>query len=88
MAAEQPRLTMAQMAFAAHDYTGALGHAKAAYDLVAEGAALAGAPATIVEPSTWTVVGPVKNGNGPRAKKVDFAKDLDEKANVKRMFGK
>ena len=86
--AASSRLAMAQMAFAAHDYTGALGHAKAAYDLVAEGAALAGAPTTIVEPSTWTIVGPVKNGNGPRAKKVDYAKDLNQKANVKRMFGK
>jgi len=80
---------MAQMAFAAHDHLAALGHARAAYDLVAQGAQLAGAPATIVEPSTWTIIGPVKPGNGPgKAKKADYAKDLDEKANVKRMFGK
>jgi hypothetical protein len=83
------RLAMAQMAFAAHDYLAALAHARAAYDLVAQGAQLAGAPATIVEPSTWTIIGPVKPGNGPgKAKKAGYAKDLDEKANVKRMFGK
>ena len=38
---------------------------------------------------TWTIVGPVKPGNGPgKAKKAAYARDLDERANVKRMFGK
>ena len=57
---------------------------------MAEGATLAGKPATDVEPSTWTVVGPVKPGNGPgrAASKALDARDLDEKANVKRMFSK
>ena len=47
-------------------------------------------PVDVVEPSTWTVIGPVKPGNGPgaRAKKLDYAKDLNDKANVKRMFGR
>jgi len=81
---------MAQMAFAAHDYTGALGFARTAYGLVAEGATLAGKPAAVVEPSTWTVVGPVKPGNGPgrAAAKARGARDLDDRANVKRMFSK
>jgi hypothetical protein len=44
-----------------------------------------------LQPSTWTIIGPVKNGNGPNAKKAktaDGARDLDTRANVKRMFGK
>ena len=88
-AAADSRLAMAQMAFTAHLYGDALGHARAAYDLIAEGAVLAGKPATIVEPSTWTILGPVKQGNGPkRSKQADYARDLEEKANVKRMFSK
>jgi hypothetical protein len=89
-AAADSQLTMAQLAFASHDYTGSLAFAKAAYGLVAEGAALAGKPATVLEPSTWTIVGPVKPGNGPgrQATKALGPRDLDERANVKRMFGK
>ena len=89
-AAANSQLNMAQMAFAAHDYTGALGFARTAYGLVAEGATLAGKAAAVVEPSTWTVVGPVKPGNGPgrAAAKARGARDLDDRANVKRMFSK
>lgn len=82
-------LATAQTAFATHNYATALEYARLGYEKVVEGAGLAGVPVEIVEPSTWTIVGPVKNGNGPnRAKKGDYAKDLQEKANVKRMFGK
>ena len=79
------------MAFATHDYASALSHARAAYELVAEGAALAGAPAAVVEPSTWTVIESGKKGNGPNranVEKADVARDLDEQANVKRVFSK
>jgi hypothetical protein len=89
-AAANTRLNTAEMAFATHDYIAALENARAAYALVAEGAALAGKPAAIVEPSTFTILGPVKKGNGPSGKsaKAKTATDLDERANVKRMFGK
>lgn len=80
-------LTTAQTAFATHNYTTALQFARQGYEKVVEGAGLAGVPVEIVEPSTWTIIGPVKNGNGPnRTKKGAYAKDLEEKANVKRMF--
>ena len=51
---------------------------------------LAGKPAAVVEPSTFTVVGPVKPGNGPgrASAKARGARDLDDRANVKRMFSK
>jgi hypothetical protein len=82
-------LTTAQAAFATHNYTTALQFARQGYEKVVEGAALAGVPVEIVEPSTWTIDGPVKPGNGPgKTKRADYAKDLEEKANVKRMFGK
>jgi hypothetical protein len=82
-------LTTAQTAFATHNYTTALQFARQGYEKVVEGAALAGVPVEIVEPSTWTIVGPVKPGNGPgKTKRAAYAKDLEEKANVKRMFGK
>ena len=82
-------LLTAQMAFSAHNYLDALQFARQGYEQIVEGAGLANKPVEIVEPSTWTMLGPVKNGNGPnRAKKADYAQDLDEKANVKRMFGK
>jgi hypothetical protein len=44
----------------------------------------------VLEPSTWTILGPVKPGNGPGAKQTQalYPKDLDESANVKRMFAK
>jgi hypothetical protein len=82
-------LSTAQAAFATHNYTTALQYARQAYEAVAAGAALASVPVNVVEPSTWTIVGPVKSGNGPgKAKKAAYARDLDERANVKRMFGK
>jgi hypothetical protein len=83
-------LSTAQTAFATHNYGTALQFARQGYEAVVAGAALAGVPVNVVEPSTWTIVGPVKPGNGPGAKgkKLDYAKDLNEKANVKRMFGR
>ena len=45
----------------------------------AEGADLAGMPVKVVEPSTCTLIGPVKPGNGSgKAKKAAYARDLDE----------
>ena len=82
-------LSTAQAAFATHNYTTALQYARQAFEAVAAGAGLAGVPVNVVEPSTWTVVGPVKPGNGPgKAKNASYARDLDERANVKRMFSK
>jgi hypothetical protein len=83
-------LNSAQAAFATHNYGTALQFARQAYEAVVAGAALVGVPVDVVEPSTWTVIGPVKPGNGPgaKAKKLDYAKDLNDKANVKRMFGR
>jgi hypothetical protein len=82
-------LNTAQAAFATHNYTTALQFARQAYEAVAAGAGLAGVPVQVLEPSTWTAIGPVKPGNGPgRAKKADYANDLDTTANVKRMFAK
>ena len=54
----------------------------------AAAAAIADVAVNVVQPSTWTVIGPVKNGNGPNSKvaKGKGDKDLEEKANVKRMF--
>ena len=47
-------------------------------------------PIEVLEPSTWAIVGPVKRGNGPGKAfgKGKGMRDMDEKANVKRMFGR
>ena len=81
-------ISLAQMAFATHQYGTALTEARLAYEDVAAAAALAGVPINVLQPSTWTVIGPVKNGNGPNSKgaKGKGAKDLEEKENIKRMF--
>jgi hypothetical protein len=90
LAAADGHLVAAQVALAAHDYAGTLSNAKLAYDDVMAGAAAAPATAvSILQPSTWTIVGPIKPGNGPNGKankKGNGAKDLETKANVKRMF--
>jgi hypothetical protein len=82
---------LAQLDLSVHDYTGMLSHAKAAYDYAVQAANEAGVPVEVKQPSTWTIIGPVKNGNGPNGKKAKgtgYANDLDDRANVKRMFGK
>jgi hypothetical protein len=82
-------LNTAQAAFATHNYTAALQFARQAYEAVAAGAGFAGVPDQVVEPSTWTVIVPVKRGNGAgRATKAGYANGLDTTANVKRMFVK
>jgi hypothetical protein len=66
-------LNTAQAAFATHNYATALQFARQAYHSVVAGAGLAGVDVEIVEPSTWTIVGPVKPDNGPgKAKKADY----------------
>ncbi len=86
------KIDLAQMDLGVlHDYQAMLGHAKEAYDYAVMAADAAGVDVELKEPSTWSIVGPVKKGNGPNGKakgKGLYAKDLDEKANVKRMFGK
>jgi hypothetical protein len=89
LGAADAALRLAQAAFAAHLYEAALAHARSAYELVAEAARLSGVPVQVLEPSTWTVLGPVKPGNGPGKGPVAAsrqARDLDERANVKRMY--
>ena len=83
-------LDTAQAAFAAHDYPTALRLARDAYEDVVAGAAAANVPVSIVEPSTWTVIYSGKPGNGPgkAGAKAAYARDLEERANIKRMFGK
>ncbi len=86
-------ISLAQMDIGVlHDYPAMLGHAKQAYDYAVMAADAAEVDLELKQPSTWSIVGPVKNGNGPsgKAKKADrdYARDLDEKANVKRMFEK
>lgn len=84
------KLTAAQAAFAGHDYINALRLAREGYEAVVAGAGAANVPVSIVEPSTWTVIYSGKPGNGPgkaNAKGL-YAKDLEERANIKRMFGK
>jgi hypothetical protein len=80
-------LVQAQQALASHDYPGMLAKAKAAYESVV---AVAGASAvTMLEPSTWTLAGPIKPGNG-NSTDVGWlgAKDLDPQHNVKRVYSK
>ena len=88
LASADAHLAAAQAAFAAHDYALALSEARSAYNDVHDGAGLAGVPVTIIEPSTWTIVGPIKPGNGPNGKagRGTYAKDLEDRANMKRMF--
>ncbi len=88
LSAADGELVAAQVAFGAHDTGAAVGRARQAYELVVAAAGLAGVPVTVRQPSTWTVVGPVKPGNGPgrAAGHALYARDLEEKANVKRMF--
>jgi hypothetical protein len=84
-------LVAAQVAFGAHDYGAAVAHARQAYELEAAAAGLAGVAVTVRQPSTWTIVGPVKPGNGPSGSRKDraaYARDLEDKANVKRMFSR
>jgi len=90
LAAADGKLTSAQAAFAAHDYPTALRLAREGYEAVVAGAAAANVPVSIVEPSTWTVIYSGKPGNGPGKKNAKglYAKDLEERANIKRMFGK
>jgi hypothetical protein len=90
LTAADGELVAAQVAFGTHDYGAAVTHARQAYQLVAAAAGLAGVPVTLREPSTWTIVGPVKPGNGPGGAKdrALYARDLEDKANVKRMFSK
>jgi hypothetical protein len=83
------KLWMAQMAFANHDYEGALVYAKEAYGAaVAAKGGLAAIP--ILEPSTWWIAGPIKPGNGRKNGKTvrTYAFDLDERHNVKRITSK
>jgi hypothetical protein len=90
LAIADAHLMSAQAALSAHDYGTSLSEARSAYEAVRAGAVLAGVSATVVEPSTWSIIGPVKQGNGPntKGKKGLYAKDLDDKANTKRMFSK
>ena len=78
------------MAFATHNYGTALTQARLLYEDVAAAAALANVLIEVLEPSTWSIVGPVKRGNGPGKAfgKSKGARDMDEKANIKRMFGR
>lgn len=88
LAAADARLAEAQVALSAHDYKTMLTKAKAAYEAVAAVADANGMPVTIQQPSTWTLAGPVKPGNGRRADRANYATDLDERHNVKRVYSK
>ena len=82
-------LTAAQTAFGAHEYLDALAAAKAAYWEVREAADEAGVAVVRQQPSTFTIVGPVKPGNGPGKKTAPaYARDTHERTNVNRVFSK
>jgi hypothetical protein len=81
-------LGQAQEALSAHDYETMLTKAKEAYEAVVAAADAKGVPVTIQQPSTWTLAGPIKPGNGSRADQRDYATDLDSQHNVKRMYSK
>jgi len=59
-------LEAAQGAVAAHDYSGMLRHAERAYFEVREGAARAGVPIRVRQPSTWSVLPPAAGPRGSR----------------------
>jgi hypothetical protein len=81
-------LVEAQQALSAHDYETMLKKAKAAYEAVVAAADASDVPITIQQPSTWTLAGPIKPGNGSRADQKNYATDLDSQHNVKRMYSK
>ncbi len=83
-------LAEAQSALADHDYPEMLDKAKAAYEEVVDVAEDAGVPVEVDDLDTWTIAGPIKPGNGNKnqRKSLDYAKDLNEKHNVKRVYSK
>jgi hypothetical protein len=96
IAANAPRATFeeadgllveAQNALSNHQYQLMLTKAKAAYESVV---ATAGPPAvTVLQPSTWTLAGPIKPGNGNNTDTGSLgAKDLNSQHNVKRIYSK
>ena len=82
------KLGQARTAWAAQDYSAALAYAKAAYaDVVSAYGGLDKVP--VLTPGTWAIAGPVKPGNGMKnAKSAAYARDLDERFNVKRLTTK
>lgn len=86
----ETKLATAQMAFGTRNYSTALSNAKDAYGLVVAAAGgLANVP--VLTPSTWTIAGPIKNGNGNKNERravPSYAKDLHEQYNVKRVYAK
>lgn len=82
------KLGDARKAWRARAYSRALLLAKAAYeDVVAASGGLD--KVEIQSPSTWTIAGPVKPGNGNKNQKAAaYARDLEERHNVKRVYSK
>ncbi len=80
-------LVNAQEALTIHNYDEMLALSKEAYESVV---ATAGPTAvSVLEPSTWTLAGPVKPGNGNRTDAGWLgAKDLNSQHNVKRVYSK
>ena len=75
-------------AWAARDYSDGALVAKGAYEDVV-GASAAPRTCRSLTPGTWTIAGPVKPGNGNKNQKAAaYARDLDERHNVKRVYSK
>jgi hypothetical protein len=76
-------LEAAQDAIAAHDYNGMLRRAERAYFDVRAGAAKAGVPVRVRQPSTWSVLPPAAGQRGSRLKPSLI--DLGHRTNRKRL---
>lgn len=79
-------LAAAQDAFADHDYPTALANAETAYRGLLAWADSNGVAVTVRDPSTWTLVDPAKRGMGHVKLSRGDRIDLDERANLKRMY--
>jgi hypothetical protein len=81
LAAADRELEAAQDAVAGHDYNGMLRHAERAYFEVRQGAARAGVPVRVRQPSTWSVLPPAAGHSGSRIRPslIDLAHRMNRK---------